>query len=191
MYDRSAQDALRKCIWRALSRRNQGTTCGPLNVRCVSMSRKPWCSSNKPCCKMVSQCQLLSVYWCPAALSCPHVGAGKKCKSQASTSFPKEATRISGSIIAPRAAIRCGLLFGLLTQRLKGRFTRRPRCDARRGSLSASALRWRISGWWSRHRVCLARSHYTRPVHAIDWRGLDTSAELPFRTPPRRAVGIR
>ena len=114
LHDRSAQDARRKCIWRALSRRNQGTTCGPLNVRCVSMSRER-CSSNKPYCKMVSPCQLLSVYWCPAALSCPRVGAGKKCKSQASTNFPKEATRISGSIIAQRATIRCGSLFGLPT----------------------------------------------------------------------------
>jgi hypothetical protein len=70
---------------------------------------------NKPSCKVVSACQLLSVYWYPAALNCRRVGAGKKCKSQASTNFPKEVTRISGSIIVLRATIRCGSLFGLPT----------------------------------------------------------------------------
>ena len=54
--------------------------------------------------------------WCPAALSCRRVGAGKKCKSQASPDFREEVTRISGSIIALRATMRCGLLFGLPTQ---------------------------------------------------------------------------
>jgi hypothetical protein len=34
----------------------------------------------------------LSVYWCPAALNCPNVGAGKKCKSQASTNSRQEVT---------------------------------------------------------------------------------------------------
>jgi hypothetical protein len=46
--DQRAQHARHKCIWRALSRRSRGTTFGPLNVRCVSTSRRPWFNSNKP-----------------------------------------------------------------------------------------------------------------------------------------------
>ena len=40
--------------------------------------------SNKPYHK-VTPCLPLNVYWCPAALNCLSVGAGKKCRSQAWT----------------------------------------------------------------------------------------------------------
>ena len=58
-------------------------------------------------------CLRLSVYWCPAPLSCRYVIAVKKCKSQASTRSRKEAMPIFASTNAPRVTMRCGLLFGL------------------------------------------------------------------------------
>jgi hypothetical protein len=58
--------------------------------------------------------------------TCPHVGAGKKCKSQASTNSREEVTRMSGSIIALRATTRGGLLSGLPTQWTKGSLSWRP-----------------------------------------------------------------
>jgi hypothetical protein len=44
---------------------------------------------------------------------------GKKCGLQASSDFGKEATRVFGYTIAPHAAMKCGLPFGLSTRRLE------------------------------------------------------------------------
>jgi len=94
--------------------------------------------------KALILCLCLSVYWYPAVLNCPHVDAGKKCKSQASTGSRKEAMRLSASISVLRVATRCGSLFGLLTHRLKGRLSWRSRhswqAHARPASLSAGLV---------------------------------------------------
>jgi hypothetical protein len=71
------------------------------------------------------QCLQLSVCWCPDPLNYPHVIAVTKCASQASTQLRNRATPTSVFINAPRVPVRCGLLFGLPTRRLRDRGTGR------------------------------------------------------------------
>ena len=90
---------------------------GQISGRAPSFKASAFSLSNAAGCsfgqrKAVTSCLYLSVYWSRAALNFPHACAEEKCISQASTKSRKEVTRISGSIIAPRATMRCGLLFG-------------------------------------------------------------------------------
>src|SRR4029077_13149669 len=66
-----------------------------------------------------------SVCWCPDPLNYPHVIAVTKCASQASTQLRNRATPTSVFINAPPVPVRCGLLFGLPTRRLRDRGTGR------------------------------------------------------------------
>ena len=87
----------------------------PAKANAFSLSNAAGCSLGQS--KAVTSCRCLSVYWSRAASNCPHARAEKKCISQTLTQFRKEVTRISGSIIAPRATMRCDLLFGQPTWR--------------------------------------------------------------------------
>ena len=73
--------------------------------------------------------------WCPDPLNYPHVIAVTKCASQASTQLRNGATPTSVFINAPRVPVRCGLLFGLPTRRLRDSGTGRAFRGRGRGSV--------------------------------------------------------
>jgi hypothetical protein len=108
------------------------------------------------------RCLRLSVCWCPDPLNYPHVIAVTKCASQASTQLRNRATPTFVFINAPRVPVRCGLLFGRRTRRLRDRGTGRAfRSMRRRGLVAYKA---RPSGPRPRHAA--ARKHLF-PQHVV------------------------
>jgi hypothetical protein len=115
-------------FWLTPGRAPIGSGLGFRVLALASISLAPRCNN---CCDALGrrlrkiQCLQLSVCWCPDPLNYPHVIAVTKCASQALTQLRNRATPTSVFINAPRVPVRCGLLFGLPTRRLRDRGTGR------------------------------------------------------------------
>jgi hypothetical protein len=147
-----------------------------IHVRCCSQCGLDSCS--RICvhsiCAVGGSTSAIERLLVPGSTELPGCHSVTKCVSPALTQLPKHATPTSVFINAPHVPVRCGLLFGLPTRRLRDRGTARAFRSMRR-----------------RGFVVAARAH--RPPQAYLLRGLPLcpTTSLDSRAPLLRAWPCR